>query len=616
MAHPTRGHRSATYEIEEIVDLDTDKLAITVRHAAAYLPQVVSLSVEHSPAAEQMLQAMADSIKVSTNGDIDSGWESIMTLQYSSFFARVMVERLHDAGFRTFDDRRIDVPVLRQLYAPLNAHIKRSACWLLARVVRDNHPNGAAVSVALKNTRIGVEDSKTFTYDDDLAGAIEDAARAVYRDAVEAQRDVFGVLGYDVSGRRWLHVSAEEVIGWARRAHPALAETSAPQPSPAAPEVEQVAWAVTHPEWFGLTGSRSRRLAGRRMARLGRALYPDNVTITAALIVHCLGENAGFNLSVLLEKNADSLTHLGDDHALEHNVKARSKTEDTRPTYLGSMFNPGGVIERMAALTRFSRLARAALVSSDGSTPAVVNRLYVEHTSVPSKAQVITSARIHNAWRSPAFGAHWDVDTFGDHVEIPLRMRALRLVAQRRAMGEGLKADVHGHGTRTKVHYSAHVLPDYVFNKHATAAQDAFHDEAKAAFTVAGATEGVAAELAAIPAEQIMDVEIGLCTSGGNSPDGSGRRCELGMGACFTCPNGYRTIDHVPGLLAAVELGDIIERNDPDEWANGQASDLRYYAQACLDQFPPQLVGNLKRTTDLVPHILTVTGMYMELRHG
>ena len=113
-----------------------------------------------------------------------------------------------------------------------------------------------------------------------------------------------------------------------------------------------------------------------------------------------------------------------------------------------------------------------------------------------------------------------------------------------------------------------------------------------------------------------MEVEIGLCTSGGNEPDGSGRRCGLGMVACFTCPNGYRTIDHLPGLLAAVELADIIERNDPDEWENGQAADLRYYAQACLDQFPPLLVRNIKQTTDLTPHVLTVTGMYMELRHG
>ena len=617
MAHPTRGHRSATYEIKEIVEVDTDALAITVRHAAAYQPERVALNIEHSPAAEQMLRAMADSIKVGDNGDADSGWESKNTVKNAAFLGRVMVERLHATGFRTFDDPAIDVPVLRDLYASFNSNIKRSACWLLARAVRDNHPNGPAVALALRNTRFATQQGESFVYDDDLAEAIERSARAVFRTAVEAQRDVFAALGYDTSGRGWLRVPAGEVADWARRVHPKVSAPDAPQPSIAASDEVQIAWAVTHPAAFGLRPGRpSARTRGRKMQRLGWALYPDNTTVVAALVLHCLGEHAGFNLAVLLEKSVTSLTYLGDDHALETSVKARNKTEDTRPTHSGSLFSPGGIVEHMAGLTRFSRHAREVLVSADGTRPEVIDRLYVEHVVNPVHARVIEHNRIHNGWRSGRFREVWDEATFGDHAEMPLRMRGLRLVAQRRAMGDGLHADVHGHNEKTKLHYSAHVLPDHVFHRHAIAAQDAFHDAAVEAFTVAEATEGPAAELAAVPAEEVLDVEIGLCTSGGNDPDGSGRRCSLGMVACFTCPNGYRTIDHIPGLLAAVELGDIIERNDPGEWESGQASDLRFYAQACLDRFPPQLVGNVRRKTDLVPHILTVTGMYMELRHG
>ena len=616
MAHPTRGSRSATYEIHEIVEVDVDTLSMTVRHAGAYRTEDFKLVVENSPAARQMLRAIADSVKVGSNGDVDSAWESIFTLRYAMFYAKVMVERLHEAGFRSFADSQVDVPVLRQLYAPFDSGTMRNACWLLARVVRTYHPNGSALSHALKNTRFGVVHGETFTYDDDLAGAIESSARAVYREAVLAQREIFEVLGYDTSDRGWLRITAEEVVEWARNAYPALCECTARQPAISAPEAEQVAWVVTHPWRFGRTKGRVAKLIGRHVVALGRALYPDNVTITAALIVHCLGENAGFNLSVLLEKNAGSLTYIGEEHALERNVKARNKSEDSRATYLGSMFSPGGVIEHMTALTRFSRYTRRDLVNSDGSRPAVVDRLYVEHTSDPADVKVIESGRIHHGWRAKEFAKHWDVDTFGGHAKIPLRMRALRLVALRRAMSDGLKADVHGHNERTKLHYSAHVLPDYVFNKHATAAQSAFHDEAVKAFELSGAVDGVAAELASVPRNRIMDVEIGLCISGGNAPDGSERKCGLGVVACFTCSNGYRTIDHVPGLLAAVELGDIIERNDPDEWIHGQASDLRFYARSCLDRFPPQLVRNVRQTTDLVPHILTVTGMYMELRHG
>ncbi len=80
--------------------------------------------------------------------------------------------------------------------------------------------------------------------------------------------------------------------------------------------------------------------------------------------------------------------------------------------------------------------------------------------------------------------------------------------------------------------------------------------------------------------------------------------------------NGYRTADHIPGLLAAVELAGLIERNDPVEYAAGEAGRLRFYAEQTLTRFPAPLVDRVRRTVDLVPHILVVTGLYMELRHG
>ncbi|WP_328424815.1 hypothetical protein OG470_15240 [Micromonospora sp. NBC_00389] len=618
MAHATRGHRSGTYEIERINKVDKRRLSITFQHAAAYQPQVVTLHVDHTPAAEQMLQAMADSIKVGDNGDADSAWESSETLRQARWQATTMLNRLAERGFDTFADARLDVATLRWLYEPMHSNTKRSACWLLARAVRDNHPNGVAISRALKNSRFQVEESTPFIYDDAVSDAIEAAAKAVYTEYFTAQREIFERLGYDVTGREWLRVPAQELIDWAVRAQPDVSRPGAPQPSLVASYEQQIAWALTHPRMFGyIKYNRTSPLRGPQIKAIGRALYPDNILITAALILHCLGENSGFNASVLLQKDADTLTFLGSDHALEHNVKARNHSEDTRPTRLTSIYTSGGVVETMTGLTRFARHSRRDLITPAGTLAAVVDRLYVEHASEPVEAQVINEFRRINAWKSPIFDKHWDGATAGPRSDVSLRLSALRYVAQRRAMGEGLTADVHGHTPSTKLHYTAHVLPDHVFNKHATAAQNAFHDDAVAGFTVvADATEGPAADLAAVDPDEIMDVEIGVCTSGGNAPDGSGRRCDLGMVACFTCPNGYRTIDHVPGLLAAVELGDIIERNDPVEWEHGQASHLRFYSQACLDKFPPMVVGNIKRSTDLVPHILTVTGMYMEMRHG
>ncbi|TKA09432.1 hypothetical protein [Actinacidiphila oryziradicis] len=618
MAHPTRGHRSGTYEIQEIVGIDQDDLTITFRHAGAYEPETLRLNAPAMAAARQLLRAMANSVKVGDNGDRDSGWESATTLLKSVSYGRIMLSELAGQGYDSFDDPLLDVPTLRSLYDPLLSNAKRSACWLLARVVRENHPNGKALATALKNTRFRVEETDPFVYEDETAAAIEAAARAVYTARFTAQRELFHSIGFDVDGRAWLRIPVQEVIAWARNTHPDQCGTDAWEPFFGASYEEQVAWAVTHPEKFGyVKHARTSRVVGHDMQEIGRALYPDNVALTAALVLHCLGENSGYNYSVLLEKNVESLIRVGSDEALEHAVKDRNHSQDTRATRLSSIYTPGGITEALAGLTRFSRHHRRHLTNPDGTPATVASRLYVEHTADPAAAKVLDSQRPQSAWRgSPEFDAHWD-DSAGPRADVPLRFGALRLVAQARALGEGLKGDVHGHSERTKVHYTSHVLPDYLLNKLAAAAQNDFHDEAVARFKpLADATEGPAAELAAVAPEQLMDLEVSVCTSKGNDPQTPERRCALGIVACFTCPNGYRTADHIPGLLAAVEFTKIVERNDPTEWEDGEASHLRFYAEGSLKEFPSRVVANVRRTTDLRPHILTVTGLYMELRHG
>jgi hypothetical protein len=618
MAGPRRLRGSGTYEIEELVGVNLETLEITYRTAAAYQPITSRLKGENTPAARQLLQAMADSIKVGNNGDAYSGWESGVTVDQGFKHAKALLSRLYEQGCTDFSSDQISVPLLRHLYQPFTSPAMRSSCWLLARVVKDNHPNGNAISIALRNTRFRTEESNPFSYDEVVADAIEAAARAVYYQRVEAQREIIHHLGHDTSTRSWMRIPASEIIDQVRRSHPEVTKPQTPQPSLAADKSTQIAWALTHGEHFGYQKHKHEStVLGPVMKDIGHALYPDNLTIVAAAILHCLGENSGFNFSVILQKDADALTYLGPDYALEHNVKSRAKLEDTRPTRLTSIYTPGGVVESLSGLTRFSRHARLNLLKSTGARATVANRLYVEHSRDPEDATVITSDRFQQAWRhNPAWDSHWPVGA-GPRNKVPIRMAALRLVAQRRAMAEGVKADVHGHSERIKTHYSAHVLPDHVFNKYAIAAQDSFHDVALESFKfVSDATDGPAGVLASTSPDQIMDVEIGLCVSNGMHPDDQALRCGLGIVACFTCPNGYRTVDHIPGLLAAVELGNIIERNDPVEWEEGQASALRFLAQACLDKFPPMVVGNVRRSTDLVSHILTVTGMYMELRNG
>lgn len=619
MAHATRGFRSSAYEILQLVNVDHQSLTLTIRHAASYEPQEFALRTRDTVAARQLLDAMAASIKVSPTADRHSGWESRETVQYSIWYARVILAEQHAHGIEDFADVRVDIPLLRSLYGPLLEGTRRNAVHLLARVVRAEHPNGDALATALKNTRFPAEEGKTFTYDDEVAEAIETAAKGVWSDQYAAARQLFERMGYDVQagrGRGWLHLPAVDIIATYERTQSAWCAPDARQPLDGVFDHE-VAWALTHPGMFGIFHGTAPRIIRPTLRDIGDLLYPDRQTLTAALILHCLGENSGYNYSVLMEKSADSLIQIGQDSALETSVKARNQSEDQRPTSTASIFTPGGIVEVLNGLTRFSRHSRRNLRDDAGNNPPIVDRLYVAHAADPVKSKIMPNGYLHNGWRTDAFAKHWLLAI--DHREVSLRFRALRLVSQARAMKEGLKADVHGHTERTKVHYLAHVLPAHTFHQHATEAQDDLHDETVANFQHPATSDEnpVAAALAtAAETGQVADVEIGLCASGGNDPDEPTKPCSLGINACFTCPSGFRTVDHVPGLLAAVELTHIIEDNDPTEWQTGEAPQLRFFAQAALDQFPPLVVKNVQRNVDLTPHLHTVTGIYLELKHG
>ena len=112
MAHATRGRRSGTYEIQELVGVDLDLLSLTVRHAGAYQPKVFRLNVPPTPAARQLLQAMAESIKVGENGDGDSAWESVATVANSVRWSQIMLAELKAAGVDDFTSPAINVPLL------------------------------------------------------------------------------------------------------------------------------------------------------------------------------------------------------------------------------------------------------------------------------------------------------------------------------------------------------------------------------------------------------------------------------------------------------------------------------------------------------------------------
>lgn len=601
MAHATRGHRSNTYDIEEVLDVNETDMTITFRDAAHVQPQKVRLRPgEWTAVGVQMFRAMAASLRVHGDGD----WESSAWLNgFSAAIAR-LVDELVASGVRDLSDADVTLTQLRDALGVFAPEQARSLNKLLARAVKANHPNGQQLARALRNTTYIVKDSSTTPYDEDEAAAIEAVAKRRLSDAFIAQRAVLQDLGYDVNGRAWLRIPAEEVVARARHLLPPTGAV----PGIDAPRAQLAAYALLNPRLFGPVRGRPRATFHSALLDVAHALYPPVEVLTAALIVHCLAETVGLNVATMLGTRPDDLLYTGTTTGILQVAKARNHTEDDLAVRTDSMFTLGGLVATLTGLTRFSRHFRATELAGMTPLPDVVNRLYVEHVADPARSQTLPLARVQQAWRSKVFDEHWPPALDRDHVG--LRFRALRSQALLRAVKTDPDGDVHGHTPRVRVHYLAHVLPDHVLHKHAAAAQDAILSDAQHSFAERAEA---AARLAEVPEDSRLDVIVGTCVSAGNDPDKPDTPCSLGLAACFTCPNGYRTVEHVPGLLATVAFTQLIADNDPQEWANGDASALHYYATECLKQFP-QAVVDAASKTDLRPHLAVLPGLYTEMR--
>lgn len=604
MAHPTRGFTSHTYDIKAVHDVDYEQLTITFSDASRYERQTIAFGVERTPAAVQIWQSVAESISVHGTGQ----WESFHTLSKMVPVLRRLVLSLHERQVDDLSASAVQLKVLRDAIEDFDTNYKRTVNKLIGRTLRRVHPNGVAMATALSNTRYVTVETTTELYDDAEADAIERASRGLFAAVFKHQRDIFKLLGYDTSGRAWLNIPAEDVVAAARKRHPQL--VGAAQPSSRRPMLEQVDWALLNPTHFGV--KERRKLLGQSMQDIANCLYPQKEVLTAAAILQCFAEQTGLNLSVILRTHVHDLQVTGDDTAMLFTAKARNHSEERVPVLTEHIFAAGGLHQALSGLTRFARLYRRQRLASNGEVPEIADRLYVEHRSKATEAKVVEGNSLQNAWRSKAFDPFWEAKDL-DRQSVGLRFNALRRKVLERIVSFDPSGDVHGHSERTRVSYLANVLPDHTLAKHAVAAQDAIIDGALQRFVPVSESDDPRAQ-ALSQSEQVVDVVVASCANGGNDPDDSDRPCSLGPAACFTCPNGYRTVDNVPGLLAAVQLSEIIRDHDPDEWENGEAASIHYYATETLKQFPQPVVQRIRRSTDLTPHIVNMTSVYTELR--
>ncbi|HET6482585.1 MAG TPA: hypothetical protein VFG35_21470, partial [Actinoplanes sp.] len=196
MAHRTRGFTSHTFDIKKVLSVDYDTLTIVYTDAAHAAPQTAKLDPGPvTPAGRQLLDGMVNSLRVYGDGD----WESSYGLGKTARSCTRVLTSLSQRGVTDFTDDRLALDVLREVLADFDDGTKRTLNKLLGRVLRKHHPRGGPLAYALANTAYMVKDSATEPYDDDIADAIEQAARGLFTEAYIAQRQVLSDFGIDVA---------------------------------------------------------------------------------------------------------------------------------------------------------------------------------------------------------------------------------------------------------------------------------------------------------------------------------------------------------------------------------------------------------------------------------
>lgn len=299
--------------------------------------------------------------------------------------------------------------------------------------------------------------------------------------------------------------------------------------------------------------------------------WPDD--LAAAMVLLALVDDKGPNLSVILSHTADSVERAGEDTAFTTSVKARNRQVLRTPAPASGLFSYGGLLEFVTAATRVDRHLR-----DDGSDFARLLFVAKGDSAVMSTRQV-------NLW--------WDmtVQDWPDRaIPRPDNLSFPRLRKAARLRGERHDRVLVGQAQSTARLYLADAVPDVILIPGLIDVQNSVTAYWRGQ-TVQVTQEEEDAVEPLTSSKAVMDVGVAVCSSGGQSPIDPDRPCGLGPVACFVCPNGYRTPEVIPGLLAAVQFTDGIRKYEPAEWLTGEAPVLNTLARKALAQFPAPVVA-------------------------
>lgn len=256
----------------------------------------------------------------------------------------------------------------------------------------------------------------------------------------------------------------------------------------------------------------------------------------AALIHHCFIDLRGFNLSTMQNTGVESLTALGPEMSMVDTIKPRAHLHAREASLTASRRNDlAGFLGMVEALTKFARYFRAQA----GHPAEVADLYYATHDPNRTAENVLPKFGVDEINRRIAAALTGDgLDGEG----FSLSFRKLRLAAKAEGQKNDPRHQLHGQNRRTATTYDKKMLPVAVLHD----AMDQSVDEI--------IEEGWDRLADAVEKDTLADMTISACTSGGADPQDEAARCEQGITACFACPNGVRTLDHIPGLIAMAKV--------------------------------------------------------------
>ena len=468
-----------------------------------------------------------------------ASWE---TLKGNGWTSAVLIDRLTDAGIRTFGD--VDHDALSRITFGLD---ERN---LLLSLLKEQ----SSMQYRAARDRLKKPDSKgTNRPDEEVIASLREHCEQALDEAMEAQDRVLAGLGFPTADFAGWSVTVDDVLTAVRRRDQKRAAadrvvTSA-TPRRKWDEEQFIDWFLLNPakRYIHLDGGS----AGVKWNVLP-ALYPRTDLLSCLATLHALVENRGYNLATILGFKPEHFEFDPTDGIGQVALaKARNRRQQIDGVVVRDRFKSvGGLLHFGIVLTRFNRHWHRQLVAQGPTANAGAAELvYAPFTTeLPVKISGLVSYIVKG--HKPSVG-----------------FQSLRKFA----LYEGLKTDpghdVAMHEPEQRDHYLRFALP--------LSARDSLtveaHDEM--------AAHVIYVDIEETADEGSVDTGLSVCENNLKDPDGSDRLCSLGPAACFACPHGYRTIAHGPLLSVAAKVADEVAEHDLD-----RAEQLHRLAQLCREQ--------------------------------